>query len=101
MPANYYCGIFGLSSDGDNLFFGLSCGYGANSPTYTDIGAIDPQTGEVLWSVFVPNDEYWEGYSMIEVVDQPIRPIPAVNTAGGSVLAVLVGLVGMLLARRI
>lgn len=101
IPANYYCGVDGLSSDGNSLYYVWGCGFGANSPTYHDVGEIDPQSGEVLWSVFIPNDEFHEGYTMIEVVDQPIRPIPAVNTFGGSLLAVLIGLVGLLLARRL
>lgn len=100
LPSNYYCGFFGLSSDGSSLFHGWTCGYGANSPTYNFVGVIDPLTGEALWSIPVQNDQFHEGYSLLEVVDQPDRPIPMVNRAGVVLFVVLIGLAGVLVARQ-
>jgi len=100
MAANYFCGVFGLSSNGDDLYFGMSCSTGGSFPTSTAVGVVDPHTGDVIWSVIIPNDQYWEGYSMLEVLQQPVRPIPAAGAVGGGLTAVLVGLAGALFARR-
>jgi len=100
LPSNYYCGFYGLSSDGSSLFHGWTCGYGANSPTYNSVGVIDPLTGEALWSIPVQNDQFHEGYSLLEVIDQPARPIPTLNQAGVGLFAVLIALAGILVARQ-
>ena len=100
LPSNYYCGFYGLSSDGNSLFHGWICGYGANSPNDHWVGVTDPQTGEALWSIYVQNDQAHEGYSLLEVVDQPNRPIPTVNQAGVGLLVVLIAIAAVSIVRQ-
>jgi hypothetical protein len=99
LPSNQYCRAFGLSSDGDNLFLGWGCSLGAIHPTQHSVGPIDPQTGGAIWSIPIPNDEYHEAYSLLEVVDQPVRPIPVLHQTSVVLFVVLIALAGILVAR--
>jgi hypothetical protein len=100
LPDNYFCGAYGLSSDGDTLYLGWGCGGGPLFTTIHSVGPIDPQTGGAIWSIPIPNDEFQERYSLLEVVDQPIRPIPVLHQTSAVLFVVLIAFAGILVARQ-
>jgi len=99
-PNIYGCGLQGLSSDGSQLWYLMTCSTSGSAPTSTDLGTIDPATGQMTPYIHVVNNLYLETYFGLEVVEQTPSPIPALHPLGLALLTALIGGAGVLVARH-
>ena len=94
------CLLWGLTSVGENLWFGMSCS-SSGGPETTTIGTIDPLSGQLSEYIFLADFSYVHFYLALEVIEQPgPAEIPILEPIGLLLLVLSFMVAGVLILLR-